>query len=142
MAFNGWRASRIHCWRKTQPAVGNEFFNRIVAERTEQSQKAFSPDFGVTDRPEEDIHTFCDCLFTDGEGLLSECFSEVGNMAWTPPPPPSSDYDSIVAYWRAILDIPLNETGAELLRDMASQRLAELHAGRTRRGGQLPAGEV
>jgi len=63
-------------------------------------------------------------------------------MTWTPPPPPSSDYDSIVVYWRAILDIPLSETGADLLRDMASQRLAELHAGRRRRGGQFSGDEV
>ena len=49
-------------------------------------------------------------------------------MSWTPPPLPLTSHDSIVAYWRAVLEIPLSEPGAEILRDMASQRLVELQA--------------
>ena len=47
-------------------------------------------------------------------------------MSWHPPHPPTGSYQSIVAYWKAILEIPLNEPGAAMLRDMASQRLTEL----------------
>jgi hypothetical protein len=48
-------------------------------------------------------------------------------MAWYPPHPPTGSVQSIVAYWQAILAIPLSEPGAEMLRDMASRRLTELH---------------
>jgi hypothetical protein len=47
-------------------------------------------------------------------------------MPWTPPNPPFANRESIVAYWNAILEIPLSEPGAGMLRDMASHRLMEL----------------
>jgi len=62
-------------------------------------------------------------------------------MGWIPPRSPSTDYDSIVAYWRAILEIPLSEVGAEMLRDIASQRLAELRAKEGHRGNQHSVSE-
>ena len=47
-------------------------------------------------------------------------------MSWMPPPLPRNNRESVVAYWQTIAEIPENEPGAEVLRDMASQRLAEL----------------
>lgn len=49
-------------------------------------------------------------------------------MSWTPPQLPLSNRDTIVTYWQGILEIPLSEPGAEILRSMAFDRLAELHA--------------
>jgi hypothetical protein len=43
-----------------------------------------------------------------------------------PPPLPRNSRESIVAYWQTIAEIPENEPGAAVLREMASQRLAEL----------------
>jgi len=48
-------------------------------------------------------------------------------MSWMPPPPPLRGRESVIAYWRAILEIPSSEPSAAVLRGMASQRLAELH---------------
>jgi len=47
-------------------------------------------------------------------------------MSWMPPPLPRNNRESIVAYWQTIAEIPENEPGAAVLREMASQRLAEL----------------
>ena len=47
-------------------------------------------------------------------------------MSWSPPHPPTGSFQSTVAYWQAIFEIPLDEPGAEMLREMAAQRLAEL----------------
>jgi len=49
-------------------------------------------------------------------------------MSWMPPPPPLRGRESVIGYWRAILEIPSSEPSAEVLRGMASKRLAELHA--------------
>lgn len=49
-------------------------------------------------------------------------------MSWTVPIPPRRPYSSVVAYWREILRIPLDETAAPTLRAMAAQRLLELEA--------------
>ena len=47
-------------------------------------------------------------------------------MSWMPPPLPHNNRESFVAYWQTIAEIPENEPGAAILRDMASERLAEL----------------
>jgi len=49
-------------------------------------------------------------------------------MSWAPPPLPSRQRESIVAYWQAIFAIPSDEPSANILREMASQRLGELQA--------------
>jgi hypothetical protein len=60
-------------------------------------------------------------------------------MSWTPPQLPSRQHESILAYWQAILAIPTNEPSAEILREMASQRLVELQAIRTLNAGKIIA---
>jgi hypothetical protein len=47
-------------------------------------------------------------------------------MNWTPPLPPTADNQSRIAYWQSILAIPSGETGAEVLKQMANERLAQL----------------
>lgn len=49
-------------------------------------------------------------------------------MSWTPPRLPTRDRESVVAYWRQILEIPDDEVGAPMLREMATERLRTLGA--------------
>ena len=49
-------------------------------------------------------------------------------MAWTVPPLPSKSSNDKVDYWLRILEVPMDEPGADMLRDMAAQRLVELRA--------------
>ena len=60
-------------------------------------------------------------------------------MSWMPPPPPRNNHESIVAYWHIIADIPENEPGAAILRDMASRRLVELGVVSSYKGDAQPA---
>jgi hypothetical protein len=46
---------------------------------------------------------------------------------WFPPHPPISNVSRVI-YWREILEIPLTEPSAELLRTMAVERLVKLGA--------------
>lgn len=54
--------------------------------------------------------------------------SDSTEVPWTPPIPPRSTLKSKVTYWQRILEIPLNEPSAPILRQMAAQRLMELGA--------------
>jgi chromosomal replication initiation ATPase DnaA len=47
-------------------------------------------------------------------------------MAWTPPRMPYRTVESRIDYWQSIAQIPDDETGAQMLREMAEQRLIEL----------------
>jgi hypothetical protein len=49
-------------------------------------------------------------------------------MSWNVPIPPRRPHSAVVAYWREILAIPLDEPAAPTLRAMAAQRLVELDA--------------
>ena len=48
-------------------------------------------------------------------------------MSWMPPPLPFGT-NTRAAYWREILQIPLSEPSAPLLRQMAAERLNQLDA--------------
>ena len=49
-------------------------------------------------------------------------------MSWTLPAAPRRSLESRVAYWRQLLEIPIEEPGAAVLREMATHRLSELGA--------------
>jgi hypothetical protein len=49
-------------------------------------------------------------------------------MSWQLPRYPANDPESICRYWHDIADIPLDEPGAEMLRQMAQNRLRELES--------------
>ena len=49
-------------------------------------------------------------------------------MAWMVPPLPNRNPNAKVDYWLRIMEVPTNEPGADLLRDMALKRLIELRA--------------
>jgi hypothetical protein len=47
-------------------------------------------------------------------------------MTWELPRYPTNDIDAICRYWHLMADIPANEPGAEMLREMARARLLEI----------------
>ena len=47
-------------------------------------------------------------------------------MAWELPRYPTNDTHAICLYWQRIAEIPLDEPGATILREMANGRLREL----------------
>lgn len=49
-------------------------------------------------------------------------------MTWIAPPLPNRSSSARIDYWLRILEVPPNEPGADILRDMATQRLIELRA--------------
>lgn len=57
---------------------------------------------------------------------MKDPVARLKTMSWMPPALPRNNRESVVAYWQTIAEIPENEPGAEILRDMASQRLTEL----------------
>ena len=49
-------------------------------------------------------------------------------MTWIAPPLPHMNSNAKIEYWLRILEVPQDEPGAGLLREMAAQRLLELQA--------------
>ena len=47
-------------------------------------------------------------------------------MVWELPRYPANDTNAICRYWQRIAEIPLDEPGARMLREMANGRLQEL----------------
>lgn len=47
-------------------------------------------------------------------------------MSWSIPRLPTRDRESIIAYWQKVAEIPEDEVGAGILREMAVERLRTL----------------
>jgi hypothetical protein len=50
-------------------------------------------------------------------------------MTWELPRYPTKDIAAICRYWHLMADIPANEPGAEMIREMAQARLLEIERG-------------